>query len=178
MSVGLTAFLFSVVIAVLVLACVLTVYAGRNHVSEKFDERQQIERGNAYRFSHWTGLIYYFGLLVFFVFHTGKSEWTIEPFVLLAIGILIQLDSFHIYCLITHCALPLGEKPMPTIVGYFLMGGVHFAQYFMQHIPEDAALKAGFTGAASHNLFRLLIAFDFCALAVMHLVAMLRKEEA
>lgn len=177
MSVGLTAFLLAVVIGVLMMACAVAVYVSRNHVSEKFDERQQIERGNAYRFSFWTGLIYYFGLLVFFTFHTGKREWMIEPFVLLMIGILIQLDSFHIYCLFTHSALPLGEKPLPTIIGYFLMGGVYLAQYYVQYIPEDAARMAGLTGTDSYNLLRLLIAFDFCALAVMHLIAVLRKEE-
>lgn len=174
MSVGLIAFLFSVVIAVIVVACALAVYVGRNFPSEKFDERQQIARGNAYRFSHWVGMVYYFGLLVYFVFRTGKSVWSIEPYVLIVIGILIQLQSFHIYCLMTHSALPLGEKPMPTIVGNFLLGGMYLAQYYFQYIPENIV---GLSGAQSMNLFRLLIAFDFFALAVLHLIAYLRKEK-
>lgn len=174
MSTGLVVFLFASAIAIVVLACVLAVYVGRNFHSEKFDERQQIDRGHAYRFSWWIGMAYYFGLAVYFVFHNGSSEWNLEPFLLLFIGILIQLQSFHIYCIMTHSSLPLGEKPIGTIIGYFLLGGVYLAQYYFQYIPEDTPYL---TGAVSMNLFRLLIALDFLALAVMHLIAMLRKEK-
>ena len=87
---------------------------------------------------------------------------------------LIQLQSFHIYCLMTHSALPLGEKPIPTIIGNFLLGGLYLAQYYLQYIPENVV---GLTGADSMNLFRLLISFDFFALAVLHLIAYLRKEK-
>lgn len=174
MSAGIVVFLFVVVIALIVLAGILAIYVGRNFPSEKFDERQQIERGNAYRFSHWSGTIYYFGLMIYFVFHTGKSDWILEPFVLLMIGILIQLQSFHIYCLMTHSALPLGDKPMPAVISYALLGVMYLLQYFVQYIPEDTPWL---TGAESYNLLRLLISLDFFALAVMHLIAHLRKEK-
>lgn len=174
MSTGLVVFLFASVIAIVVLACVLAVYVGRNFSSEKYDERQQIDRGHAYRFSWWVGMVYYFGLAVYFVFHTGKQGWILEPYLLLFIGILIQLQSFHIYCIMTHSSLPLGEKPIGSITGYFLLGGLYLAQYYLQYIPEDTPYL---TGVKSMNLFRLLIALDFFALAVMHLIAHLRKEK-
>ena len=174
MSAGLVLFLTAVVIVVVVVLCALTVYLERNFPTEKYDERQKIARGNAYRFSHWVGMVYYFGLMVYFVLHTGKSEWVLEPFLLITIGILIQLQSFHIYCLMTHSALPLGEKPMPTIIGYFLLGGMYLVMYFAQYIPEDTV---GFTGAESYNLLRLLIALDFFALAILHLISLLWKEK-
>ena len=177
MVTGLVAFLFAIVIALMAVACVFSIDMRRNFPTEKYDERQQIDRGNAYRFSHWTGMVYYLGLLVYFVLHTGKSQWVIEPFVLLMIGILIQLQSFHIYCLMTHSALPLGEKPLPTICSYVILGGVYFLRYYFQYIPEDAAAAAGLTGAASHNLFTLLISLNFISLAVLHLLASLRKEK-
>ena len=63
---------------------------------------------------------------------------------------------------------------MPTIIGYFLLGGLYLAQYYLQYIPQNTA---GFAGAESMNLFRLLIAFDFFALAFLHLIAHLRKEK-
>ena len=177
MSAGIVVFSTIIMIAVLVMVCAVIVYLERNFQSEKYDERQKIARGNAYRFSHWTGMIYYFGLLVYFVLHTGKGEWAVEPFVLLMIGILIQLQSFHIYCLITHSALPLGEKPLVMIVGYVILGGMYLAQYYFQYIPEEAAKAAGFTGVGSYNLMRLLIALDFLSLAALHLIACLRKEK-
>ena len=177
MSVGLVTFIFVIVIACIVLACVFALYVGRNFPSDKYDERQKIARGDAYRFSHWIGMIYYFGLLIYFALHTGESEWVLEPFLLITIGILIQLQSFHIYCLMTHSAMPLGEKPLTTIVCYFITGGMYLLQYFGQYIPLDAAEAAGFDGALSFNLLRLLTCLDFFALAVMHLIAYLRKEK-
>ena len=174
MSVGIVVLLYVAVMAAIGLAGVLAVYVGRNFHSEKYDERQQSDRGNAYRFSWLVGMVYYFGLMTYFVFHTGKSEWLLEPYLLLMIGILIQLQSFHIYCLMTHSALPLGEKPMPTIISYFLLGGLYLVQYFYQYIPEDVV---GLTGAGSMNLLRLLISLDFFSLAVMHLIAAFRKEK-
>ena len=174
MSVGLVVFIFVIVIAFVASASVLAVYLERNFPSAKYDERQKIARSNAYRFSHWIGMIYYFGLLVYFTLQAGKSEWVLEPFLLVTIGILIQLQSFHIYCLMTHSALPLGEKPMPTVISYTLLGGLYLVQYFVQHIPEDTPWL---TGANIYNLLRLLIALDFFALAVMHLIGMLRREK-
>ena len=119
-------------------------------------------------------MVYYIGLLYYFVFHTGKSKWVLEPFLLLMVGLLIQLLSFHIYCLLTHSALPLGKKPMPMVVSYSLLGIMYLVQYFMQYIPEDTA---GLTGAESMNLFRLLISLSFFSLAALHLIAHLRKEK-
>lgn len=177
MNIGLVLFLSVIVIAIVVAVCAFTVYLERNFPSKKFDERQKIARGNAYRFCHWIGLAYYFGLIVYFTFHTGKAEWPVEPFLLLAIGLLIQLQSFHVYCLMTHCALPLGEKPMTTIISYFILGSVWLVMHFTQYIPEEAAAAAGVTGAKSMNLFRLLISFSFLSLAVLHLISMLRKEK-
>ena len=177
MSTGLVVFLFVIVLAAMVAACAVTVYLERNFPSEKFDERQKIARGNAYRFSHGVGLIYYFGLMVYFTIHTGKTEWPAEPFLLVFIGILLQLQSFHIYCVMSHSALPLGEKPTPTIISYFILGSMWLAMCFVQHIPVDAAAAAGYTGAGSFNLFRLLIALDFYALAGLHLISLLRKEK-
>lgn len=177
MSVGIVVLLYVAVLAAIGLAGVLAVYVGRNFHSEKYDERQQIDRGNAYRFSWWVGMVYYFGLLTYFVFHTGKGEWLLEPFLLVMIGIMIQLQSFHMYCLMTHSALPLGEKPMPTVISYCLLGGLYLVQYIYQYIPKDVASAAGLVGAGSMNLLRLLISLDFFSLAVMHLIAALRKEK-
>ena len=174
MSVAMVLLFTIIVISIIVVVCTLSIYVEKNFSSEKFDERQKINRGNAYCFSHWVGVAYYFGLLVYFVFRIGKYDWPVEPFLLIAIGILLQLQSFHIYCLLTHSALPLGEKPMPTIFGYFLLGGIYLAQYYIQYIPKDTV---GLVGADSMNLFRLLIAFDFFALAFLHLIAHLRREK-
>lgn len=177
MKIGLVVLLYAAVVAVMAIAAAFAVSAERHASSEKYDEMQKINRGNAYRFSFHVGLVYYFLLMVYFIFHTGKGAWVIEPFVLLLIGIIIQMDSFHIYCLMTHSALPLGEKPLPTIIGYLLLGTMYLVQYFGLYIPEEEAAAAGVSGALSYNLLRLVIALSFISLAVLHLIACLRNEK-
>lgn len=173
MSFGLVLLLSTIVIAAIVAICAITVYLEQNFPSEKFDERQKIARGNAHRFSWWVGMAYYFGLMVYFVFRVGKSEWVIQPFLLVVIGILLQLQSFHIYCLMTHSALPLGEKPIPTIIGNLVLGCLYLVQSFAQHIPDNV----GYAGADSMNLFRLVISADFFCLAILHLIAFVRDRK-
>ena len=176
MSVGMVAFLYAVVIAAMVAACLAAVYLERLMPSEKYDERQKIARGNAYRFSFLLSMVYYIFLLFYFTLGTGRMEWTLEPFLMVTIGILIQMDSFHIYCVLTHCALPLGEKPKTTIVCYSVMGISYLVQYYMLYIPEDVVGLSD-SGSRSMNLFRLLISFSFFSLAILHLISCLRKEE-
>lgn len=174
MSVGLVFFLTLVVIAVMALVCVLAVSMEKYLPSDKFDERQKIARGKAFEFSNGVGTAYYLGLLLYYTLHTGQSEWVLEPFILILIGILIQLLSFHIYCLMTYSALPLGEKPITMIVGYSVLGAMYLAQYYLHRIDGNTV---GFTGYESFNLFPLLIAFAFFSLAALHLIALLRKEK-
>ena len=176
MSVGLVAFLYAVVIVAMVAICLGTVYLERLAPSEKYDERQKIARGNAYRFSFLLSTVYYIFLLFYFTLGTGRVEWTLEPFLLVTIGILIQMDSFHIYCVLNHCALPLGEKPKTTIVCYCVMGITYLVQYYMLYIPEDVVGLSD-SGSRSMNLFRLLISFSFFSLAILHLISCLRKED-
>ena len=176
MSVGLFAFLYVVAFGSMVAVCALTVYLERNMPSDKYDERQKIARGNAYRFSFILSVCYYIFLLFCFTLGSGKGEWFLEPFLLVMIGILVQLDGFHIYCVLNHCALPLGEKPRTTIVGYFVLGISYLAQYYLLYIPENVVGLVD-SSSRSMNLFRLLLAFSFFSLAVLHLIACLRKEE-
>jgi hypothetical protein len=74
----------------------------------------------------------------------------------------------------SHSALPLGQKPLPTIIVYSILGGMYMMQYFVQYIPEDTPWL---TGAESFNLFRLLLSLFFFSLALMHLIAYLWKEK-
>ena len=176
MSAILVAFLYAVAIAIVVGFCLVAVYLERNVPSEKYDERQKIARGNAYRVSFLLSMVYNIFLLFYFTMGTGRTQWVLEPFLLITIGFLIQMDSFHIYCVLTGCALPLGEKPKTTIVCYSLMGITYLAQYYMFYIPENVVGLSD-SGSRSMNLFRLLISFSFFSLAVLHLIACLRKEE-
>lgn len=173
MSVMLVLFLAVVAIAVLAAVCAIVVYLERNFPGEKYDERQKVARGNAYRLCFWVGMVYYLILIPYLVMGV-YDEWVVEPYLLVTIGFILQMLSFHIYCLMTHSALPLGEKPIPTVVSYFLLGGMYLAQYLLLNTGGNTV---DFSGYESVNGLRLLMALGFCFLAVVHLIAYLRKEK-
>lgn len=173
MHIGLVLFLSVIIIAVVVAACAVAVYLERNFPSKKFDERQHVARGNAYRVSFWVGFAYYLVLIPYLVMGTYQ-EWIVEPFLLVVIGFILQMLSFHIYCVMTHSALPLGEKPVPTIISYFLLGISYLAQYLLL---KGEGNTVGFSGYESIDGLRLVISVGFLALALIHLIAHLRKEK-
>lgn len=172
MSVGLVLLLCVAVIVILVAVCYLAVCLEKKFPGEKYDERQKIARGNAYRVGYWIGAVYYILLIPYLVFGVGKREWTVEPYLLVTIGFILQTLSFHIYSLMTDAVLPLGEKPIPTIVVCFLCGGMYMANYFIHY---DGVFS--FSGGASTSDLQLLMAVAFFAFAVLQLIAYLRKEK-
>lgn len=174
MSTGIVLFLFAVAVMVIAAICAAVVHIEKNFPGEKYDERQKIARGNACRFSLWLGEIYYLILLPYFVMHIGKTEWEAEPFLLISVGVVLQVLGFHTYCLLTHSALPLGQKPMPAILNYCLIGVMHQVLYFRWRIPEGTV---GLSGYESYGMFYLLLSLFFFSLALLHLINYLRKEK-
>ena len=174
MSTGIVLFLFAVVVMAIAAICAVVVHIEKNFSGEKYDERQKIARGNACRFSLWIGEIYYLILLPYFVMHIGKGTWKVEPFLLITAGMVLQLLGFHIYCLLTHSALPLGQKPLSAAISYFFLGSMYLVQFFRWRIPGS---PVGFFGTESYAMFQLLITLFFFSLSAMHLISHLRKEE-
>lgn len=173
MSIGLVLFLSAVAIGVIAVICGAAVALERYFPSKNYDERQQVARGNAYRVTFWVGFVYYLVLLPYLIMGTYQ-DWLVEPYLLVTIGFLIQMVTFHIYCLMTHSALPLGGKPMSTIVAYSLMGGSYMIQFFAYKYEGSTV---GFSGYESTDGLRLMLSVGFLTLAIVHLIAHLRKAK-
>ena len=161
------------ILATLVLLCVLAVFLEKKIPWNQYDERQRLSRGNAYRVSFWIGAIYYLCVMVYLIQGVGKDTEQIEGYLLLFAGFVFQAMAFHIYCLLTHCALPLGEKPTASIIGYACLGGVHLLDFVTRPLERNLALS----GQESFACVRLMLGVFFFSLAVMHLIRAVWKEK-
>ena len=60
-------FLLLGILALLVAVCLGVVWLERRFPGKKFDERQKIARGNAYRLSSWVGNVYFLVILAIMI---------------------------------------------------------------------------------------------------------------
>ena len=157
------------ILAGLAFLCMAVICLERKFPSKKYDERQKAARGNAYRISFSVGLVYYLAICTYLIWQVGKSDIKVEPYLLVFMGFLIQMMVFHIYCLLTHAALPLGEKSWVAIFSYSICG-------VLQLLTDDFAAPLSMVGYDSHALTRLAVGVCFLALAVMHLINLFIKE--
>lgn len=159
-------------ILLLVAVCAGVIWLEKKYPGEGYDERQKIARGNAYRLSFWIGFLYFFGLEIAAILNREWNGASVDLYLLLLFGITLQAIAFHIYCLLTHAALPLSENPKVTIGGYFLLCAVNLARFtddFYQELP--------LTGEESNKWVQMLQALLFFFLALMHLIQYLRREK-
>ena len=158
------------ILAGLVLLCMAVIFVERKRPSEKYDERQMIARGNAYRVSFTVGLFYYLAICAYLTWNVGKSGIAAEPYLLVFMGFLIQMMVFHIYCLLTHAALPLGEKSWIAVFSFSVCGA-------LQLLTDDFAAPLSMVGYDSYALVRLTTGVCFLVLALMHLINLFIREK-
>lgn len=155
-------------LVLLVALCAVVIFMERRFPSEKYDERQKQARGNAYRLSFWVGAIYYLAIMTVMIFQV-ENEKAVEPFLLVFGGLILQIMVMHIYCILTHSALPLSEKPRVAIAGYFVCG-------LLQLLTNNYSELFPLVGKGSEAWVRLMVAVSFFALAVMHVINRMRRE--
>lgn len=157
------------VLPLLVLFCAAVIFLERKFPSKKYDERQKIARGNSYRLGYGVSVVYYLAVMGYLLFGMEKEK-TVEPYLLIFAGYVLQLMVSHIYCMLTHAALPLSEKPGLTIVGYLFCG-------FLQLTIVDYSKPFPLIGRGSQAWVHLAAGVFFIALAVMHIISLLLREK-
>ena len=161
------------VLAGIVLLCAGGIRWEKHHCVEKdaeYDERQKYARGNAYRLSFYVSFCYFLGLL----FGMPFLEEMETVYMLLFIGVGLQLMVFHVYCLLSHSALPLSETDRPWRViyiysGFFVISILKFAMY----MGEKAADLTNLSGNAVRSL---MLSVTWGSLALMYLIQYLRDR--
>ncbi len=160
------------ILAAIVVLCIGTVWVERKFPGESYDERQKLSRGNAYRLSFWLGFFYSL-IMVVILIRQVEGEKTVEPYLLIFFGVFIQAVVYHTYCVLTHSALPLSEKPGVAIAGYALCGLMQ-----LWNIGDKAELlPLTFVGKASSIWINIVSGAGFLYLALMHTINLLRKEK-
>ena len=155
---------------VLLAACWLLLRMGRMRIQkEEFDERQSLERGNAYRLAFWVGIVYYI-----VVISLGAMDGTAETLhFLVMVGILIQIMVFHFCCLLTHSLFSLVKNPRTAIGVDFLLGALNL----YNALRGDVSLGSKASRLGTLGWIELLCGIVFIYMGLMELVQLLCSRE-
>ena len=156
----------------IVLLCFGAVWMEKRYPVEDYDERQKAARGRGYRLSFWTGIVYYF-IVAMVLIQQVDGEKTVEPWLLVAIGILLQAAVQHTYALLSHAALPLSGKPLVMVFSHLFCGALQFINFSM-HWEQYSMNLVGY--GTSAWIF-LIAGTDFFYLAALYFVQFLRDRK-
>lgn len=159
------------VLAAVVALCIAAVWMEKNYPVKDFDERQKAFRGRGYRLTFWTGIVYYTGV-AFLLLRQVDGEKTVEPYLLIVMGLLLQAMVMHTYGVMTHCALPLSGNPLVT-AGAYVVGGIGQLMAFSVHKRQ---YSVGFVGHSTSALVFLMAGICFWYLALMHVIQYIRNR--
>ena len=161
-------------LAAIVLLCLGVLWAQKHYPSEDFDERQKLARGKASTLAMSVGVVYFLGVCLFLLNQVEKTK-TIEPYLLVMIGLELMAMVDHTYCLLCHAALPFSKKGGSTAICYLLCGLVDIGQFALR---REWVSTLSWVGKGTQPLFYLLLGVTFLYLGLMHAIAWLwdRKQ--
>jgi len=164
--------------------CFLAKWLEKTFPGKKFDEMQTISRLKGYRLAFLVGFVYYLATVPIL---TGQvdGEKTIEPYLLVTGGFLLQAMVAYTYNLITHAAMPLGENPLVSIGGNAFIGFLWMTHFRNQYGMYQDALQSdagsllqleplGLTGQSSMIWFYLALSICFFYLALLYTIGLIR----
>lgn len=164
--------IMGLVLVGIVLLCLGVTRMEKTAKSSEYDERQQLIRGRGYRLATWVGEIYFVVVMCVMIGQVD-GEKTVEPWLLVFLGLQIQNLVFHAYCLLNQAALPLSGKPVSTILSYCMSGAISLFG-FRSSLARD---PLSFVGHGSAGWVFVMTSFFFFSLALMHLIQLLRREK-
>lgn len=135
----------------------------------EYDERQTIERGNAYKIAFWIGVIYYLVVITFGAMEGGDADL----YVLVMLGILIQVIAFSFCCLLTNAELPLSKKPVAAIASDLFLGGWFLFGVFW----GDVTLGTKLGDLRSFVWIELICGVSMIFMGLVHVIQLLRNRE-
>lgn len=163
--------IIAVHIAIIVF-CFAALWLGKRYSSDEFDERQKLNRYKASWLGQMVGFVYFLIVAVVLIGQVD-GEKTIEPFLLVMFGIILQVTIDHTYCLLTHSALPFSQKRTTAIAGYLFCGVLQILSFFISHDINPLCL----TGHGSSGWINLTVGIDFLYLALMHMIQLIWQEK-
>lgn len=172
MSIASAVIIMGLVLLGIVLMCMGVTRLEKTAKSSEYDERQQLVRGRGYRLSFFVGILFMLVAMSFMVYQVD-GEKTVEPYLLVYFGLMLQATVFHVYCLLNHAALPFSEKPVTPIVCYAFIGLMDF--FAFKNAVERWPLT--FVGHGTTGWNSLVQMFFWFSLSAMYLIQLLRREK-
>jgi len=160
------------VLAFVIALCAITVWMEKRFPSKEYDERQKIAKGRGYRLSFWVGMVYYLAVAIVLIGQVD-GEKTVEPYLLVMIGLILQAMVDHTYCLFTHSALPLSQNRVVTVFGYVVCGTLQLVQFRILSKRGGLAL----VGHGSSPWICLIAGCCFFYLTVLHVIQALMERK-
>ena len=161
----------------IVLLCLAVIWLEKKFPGKRFDEMQISSRLKGTRAAFWIGMLYYL-VTVPILIGQVDGEKTIEPYLLVTIGFLMQMMILYTYCLLTHSNLPLGDNPLVAIGSYAFIGLTQLlifrddvADYQFHNIPLALTL----VGRSSILWFHLVFAICFFYIALLNVIQLIRS---
>lgn len=155
----------------IVLLCLVVIRVNKRFPGKEMDERQRQAQGRASGFAMVLGMLYFFAVVILLLGQVDGPK-TVEPWLLVFIGILLMVTADHTYCLLCYAALPLSRSPIFAIVGYGLTGAIQLL--YVGH--ETAKMPLSWTGYGTSGWIHLLTGIVFLYLSLMHLIQYLRDR--
>ena len=156
----------------IVLLCLGVIYLDKTMPTKNYDERQINARARAHRLSFWVGFVYYL-FVVIILTQQIEGEKTVEPFLLVFAGIILQALVLHTYSIFLDAAVPLTEKPWVSILCFAFIGGLQLTQFFAD---LDGSIP-GLVGREAADWVFLMTGTTFLYLTVLHLIQWLRNRK-
>ena len=163
-----------VALAAIVLLCLGVLWVQKRYPSEEYDERQKIARGKASTLAMIVGVVYFLGICLWLL-NQVEAPKTVEPYILVMIGLELMAMVAHTYCLLCHAALPFSQKGISTAICYLNCGLVDIGQFALR---KNWVETISWVGKGTQPLFYLLMGVTFLYLGLMHAIAWLwdRKQ--
>ena len=160
------------VLAGIVLLCLGVTRMEKTAKNSEYDERQQLVRGRGYRLAFFVGILFMLVAMSFMVYQVD-GEKTVEPYLLVYFGLMLQAMVFHVYCLLNHAALPFSERPVVPIICYTLIGLMDVSAF----INAVERWPLTFVGHGTTGWNSLVQIFFWFSMAFLHLLQLLRREK-
>lgn len=150
--------------------CWVLLRAGRaGNQNDEYDERQRLERGNAYRIAFWIGIAYYVVVITL-----GAMDGTAEILhFLVMVGIQIQILAFHFCCLLTQSLFSLVKNTRTSIGVDFLLGTLSLYNAFRGGVTLDTKVSE----LGTSGWIELLCGMAFIYMGLMQVIQLLCREK-
>ena len=155
-------------LALVVLLCAAVTWMERKVPKMEYDERQKSVQGKAYALAFNVGLLYFIPVTIWQMLQAEAGKMFMEMYLILFLGIWMQMMLFNTYCIFHGAGLPLSRKCSWALGTCLLFAGYYFVKYVGF---RDELNRIGF------HFIPLLMGVGFAYMALLYGIQMLRERK-